>query len=49
MKKKINKYKYHKKKVTLEEIIEKRYKILVIVVIIIMSILISMLFLRKVR
>ncbi len=48
MKKKINKYKYHKKKVTLEEIIEKRYKILVIVVIVIMSILISMLFFTQV-
>ena len=48
MKKKINKYKYLKKKKTLEEIIEKRYKILVIVVIIIMSLLLSMLFFTQV-
>jgi len=44
MKKKINKYKYYKKKVNIEEIIEKRYKILVIVIIIIMALLLSTLF-----
>ena len=44
MKKKINKYKYHKKKINVEEIIEKRYKILVIIIIIIMAILIMRLF-----
>jgi len=36
MKKKINKYKYYKKKVNIEEIIETRYKILVIAIILIM-------------
>ncbi|MBR6690427.1 MAG: penicillin-binding protein 2 [Bacilli bacterium] len=44
MKKKINKYKYHKKRINIEEIIEKRYKILVIVIIIIMALLLSTLF-----
>ena len=44
MKKKINKYKYHKEKINIEEIIEKRYRILVIMIIIIMSILLSTLF-----
>ena len=44
MKKKINKYKYHKKRVNIEEIIEKRYKILVILIIIIMILLLSKLF-----
>lgn len=44
MKKKINKYKYHKKRINVEEIIEKRYKILVIVIIIIMVLLLSTLF-----
>ena len=44
MKKKINKYKYHKKRINIEEIIEKRYKILVILIIIIMAILLSTLF-----
>ena len=44
MKKKINKYKYYKKKINIEEIIEKRYRILVILIIIIMSLLISYLF-----
>jgi len=44
MKKKINKYKYHKQKINIEEIIEKRYKILVIVIIIIMALLLSTLF-----
>ena len=44
MKKKINKYKYYKKRVNIEEIIEKRYKILVIIIIIIMALLLSTLF-----
>ena len=44
MKKTINKYKYHKKKINIEEIIEKRYKILVILIIAIMAILTSGLF-----
>ncbi|MBE6139035.1 MAG: penicillin-binding protein 2 [Firmicutes bacterium] len=44
MKKKINKYKYHKKKINIEETIEKRYKILVILIIAIMSLLLSTLF-----
>ena len=44
MKKKINKYKYHKKRINIEEIIEKRYKILVIIIIIIMALLLSTLF-----
>ena len=44
MKKKINKYKYHKKRINIEDIIEKRYKILVILIIIIMSLLLSKLF-----
>ncbi len=44
MKKKINKYKYYKKRVNIEEIIEKRYKILVIIIIIIMALLLSALF-----
>ena len=39
MKKKINKYKYHKKKINIEELIEKRYKILVIIILIAMSLL----------
>ena len=39
MNKKINKYKYYKKSINIEEIIEKRYKILVSLIIIIMSIL----------
>lgn len=39
MKKKINKYKYYKKRVNIEEIIEKRYKILVIIIIGLMAIL----------
>ncbi len=42
--KKINKYKYHKKKISLEEIIEKRYRILVIIIILVMLILIGKLF-----
>lgn len=44
MKKKINKYKYHKKRINIEEIIEKRYRILVIIIIIIMALLLSKLF-----
>ena len=44
MKRKINKYKYHKKKINIEDIIEKRYKILVILIIIIMSLLTTKLF-----
>lgn len=44
MKKKINKYKYHEKRVNIEEIIEKRYKILVIFIIGVMTILTSKLF-----
>ena len=44
MKKKINKYKYHIKRINIEEIIEKRYKILVILIIIIMSLLLIALF-----
>ena len=48
MKKKINKYKYHKRKINIEEIIEKRYKILVIVIIFIMILLLSKLFIVQV-
>ncbi len=44
MKKKINKYKYHKKRINIEETLEKRYTILVVVIILIMSILITRLF-----
>ncbi len=44
MKKKINKYKYYKKKIIEEEIIEKRYKILVVLIAIIMTILVLSLF-----
>ena len=44
MKKKINKYKYHKKKVNIGEIIEKRYKLIVIFIIVLMSVLILNLF-----
>jgi len=44
MKKKINKYQYHKKKINVEEVIEKRYKKLVILIILIMSILLVRLF-----
>ena len=44
MKKKINKYKYYKQKINIEEIIEKRYKILVIIIIAIMILLLSTLF-----
>ncbi len=44
MKKKINKYKYHKKRINIEGIIEKRYKILVIIIISIMILIIIRLF-----
>lgn len=44
MKKKINKYKYHKKRINIEEIIEKRYRILVVIIIVIMTLLLSKLF-----
>ena len=44
MKKKINKYKYYKKRINIEDIIEKRYKILVILIIIIMALLLVSLF-----
>ena len=44
MKKKINKYKYYKKRINIEEIIEKRYKILVILILVIMSLLLVVLF-----
>lgn len=44
MKKNINKHKYHKKRVNIEEIIEKRYKILVIVIIGVMGLILSRLF-----
>ena len=44
MKKKINKYKYYRERINIEDLIEKRYKILVIVILIIMSILIISLF-----
>ena len=44
MKKKINKYKYYKKKINIEDVIEKRYKILVILIIIIMALLLVSLF-----
>ena len=44
MKKKINKYKYHKGRINIEELIEKRYKILVIIIMSVMSILLINLF-----
>ena len=44
MKKKINKYKYHKTKINIEEVIEKRYKYLVIIILIVFSLLIINLF-----
>lgn len=43
-KKRINKYKYLKKKINIEELIEKRYTILVIIIAIIMSLLLIRLF-----
>ena len=44
MKKKINKYKYYKEKINIEDLIEKRYKILVIIIMVIMAILLICLF-----
>jgi len=44
MKKKINKYKYYKQKINVEDLIEKRYKILVIIILIIMAVLLICLF-----
>lgn len=44
MKKKLNKYKYYKEKINIEDMIEKRYKILVIIILIIMIILLICLF-----
>lgn len=44
MKKKINKYQYHKTRINIEEVIEKRYKKLVIVILFIMSLLLIRLF-----
>ena len=44
MKKKINRYKYYKKRVNIEETIEKRYKILVLIITCLMLILSSKLF-----
>ena len=44
MKKKINKYKYYKERINIEDLIEKRYKILVIIIFIIMAILLICLF-----
>ena len=44
MKKKINKYKYHKGRINIEDLIEKRYRILVIIILSVMSILIINLF-----
>lgn len=44
MKKKINKYKYYKEKINIEDLIEKRYKILVIIIMIVMAILLICLF-----
>ena len=44
MKKKINKYKYYKEKINIEDLIEKRYKILVVIIIGIMAMLLICLF-----
>ena len=44
MKKKIIKYQYHKTRINIEEVIEKRYKKLVIVILFIMSLLLIRLF-----
>ena len=44
MKKKINKYKYYKERINIEDLIEKRYKILVIIILVIMSLLLVCLF-----
>lgn len=43
-KKQVNKYKYYKKRIKIEEIIEKRYKILVFIISIVMILLLSRLF-----
>ena len=39
MRRRLNKYKYHLKKVNIEEIIEKRYKVLVIIIVLVITIL----------
>lgn len=44
MRRRINKYKYHLKRVNIEEIIEKRYKVLVVIIILVLSILFMKLF-----
>ena len=44
MKKKLNKYRYYKERINIEDLIEKRYKILVIIIFIIMAILLICLF-----
>ena len=44
MKKKINKYRYYKERINIEDLIEKRYKILVIIIIAIMALLLICLF-----
>ena len=44
MRKRINKYKYHLKKINIEEIIEKRYKVLVVIIILLISVLFLKLF-----
>ena len=44
MKKKINKYRYYKERINIEDLIEKRYKILVTMIIVIMAILLICLF-----
>ena len=44
MRRRINKYKYHLKKINIEEIIEKRYKVLVIIIILLIGILFSKVF-----
>ena len=44
MRRRINKYKYHLKKISIEEIIEKRYKVLVIIIILLIGILFSKVF-----
>ena len=44
MKKKLNRYRYYKEKINIEDLIEKRYKILVIIIFIVMSVLLICLF-----
>ena len=44
MRRRINKYKYHLKKINIEEIIEKRYKVLVVIIILLIGILFSKVF-----